>query len=327
MKKEIVSSKMAISLFTLFVFGTNTIIGLSTPAKQDSWVVLIISFAIFLPIALIYARILQLYPGKNVLDVCEIVFGKVLGKIFQTLFFIFTIFLAAIVMRNNMEFINLIMLRETPIVVIMLTLGILAIYLTFAGVEVISRWAMVVFLVAITSITITFITSLDNMDIKNIQPVLTTDFGTLMSSAWAVFAFPLAETVLFLQLGDFLDKKTSPYKFYLLGGVLSVGFLMLIFLRNHLALGEYTTIIIFPSYVSSRLIHISSYFSRLEGLITTNFILVGMLKLTVCVLLQQKAHQRCLTCLREKSWHFPSCFLLWQSLLFLMKVSCRCLSS
>lgn len=303
--KEVICSRMALSLFTLFCFGTNAILGLNTPAKQDSWFALIVGFIAFLPMAFVYARAIKLYPGRNILDVCEIVYGKVIGKFFQAMFLIFTLMLAALAMRNTYEFINIIMLRETPYLAIMMTLILMAVYLAVNGIEVLGRWSLAVFVVTIASLLFTFLFSMENMDIDNMRPILNNDITTLLDSAFAMFSFPLAETIVFLLIIDFLDKKTSPYKFFYLGGFISLAVLLLVFFRNRLTLGEFSDMATFPSYVASRLIAISMYFSRVEGLITTNFILLGFLKMSICTLAASEGFSKLFGVSHRRKLAFP----------------------
>ena len=305
MKKETISGMMAISLFTLFCFGTNTILWPNTPAKQDTWVALIISFIAFLPMAFVYARTIKLYPGRNILDVCEIVFGKIIGKFFQAMFLIFTVILAALVMRGTYEFINIIMLKKTPNLPIMITLILMATYFTFNGIEVMGRWSLAVFLITITSMLLTFLLLLNNMDFDNIKPIFAADIPTLLDAALVFFSFPLGETIVFLLLIDFLDKKTSPYKFFFLGASLSLIVLLLVFFRSRLALGEFSDFATFPSYVASRLIQISMYFSRIEGLITTNYILLCFSKLSVSSLAATEGFSKLFGVSERKKLAFP----------------------
>lgn len=305
MKKEIISTRMALSLYVLFCFGTNAIIGVSSEADNDSWVALLLSFIAFLPIAYIYARTIKLHPGKNILDVSEIIFGKVIGKFFQVMFLTFTVILAALAMRNTTEFINIIMLKETPLVPLMVTLILMTIYLSMAGIEVMGRWSLVIFVITVSSLVITFVFSLENMEIENIQPMFNTDIVKLLDSTLAIFTFPIAETVVFLLLTDSLSKRTSPYKLFFLGGILSLVVLLAVFFRNHLTLGEISKIVTFSSYVASRLIQISMYFSRVEGLITTNFILLGFLKMSICTLASAEGFAKVFGISERKKIAFP----------------------
>lgn len=59
-----------------FIIGSTLVIGSTKEAQQDVWISILIGMAIAMPMVAIYARIIKLYPNKNLFDITEELFGK-----------------------------------------------------------------------------------------------------------------------------------------------------------------------------------------------------------------------------------------------------------
>ena len=65
--------------------------------------------------------------------------------------------------------------------------------------------------------------------------------------------------------------------------------LLVIILRNILILGApMVSASYFPSYTTARILHISDFLTRVEGTITMNFLLSGIVKITLCLIVAAK---------------------------------------
>jgi len=73
MVKEEITQKEAICLLVNFIMGSTLIMGIGTNAKNDAWLAGIFGLLMSIPVIVIYARIIQLFPGKNLYDLG---FGK-----------------------------------------------------------------------------------------------------------------------------------------------------------------------------------------------------------------------------------------------------------
>ncbi len=121
------------------------------------------------------------------------------------------------------------------------------------------------------------------------------DFKTIAKGSYQLLTFPFAETVLFLGIATHVKKKVSLYKVYLCAVAIGGVILLVVLLRNILLLGSAMVgTVYFPSYVAVRVVSISDFFARVEGSIAMNFILAGVVKLTVCLVAAAKGPRRCL---------------------------------
>ena len=220
----------------------------------------------------------------------EIIVGKALGKLVILLFAFYALMLGALVTRNFSEFIEVVAMPETPQLPLLLIILIAAVYLTLCGVKTLGKWAMLAlpFLVFIVAITVIF--SVNIFDKTFFYPILNNPPAVSFFGAYETLAFPLAETVIFLDLLYYIKKEANLYKMYILG--VSIGSLLLIIVmtRNILVLGpDLIEISYFPSFSAAKAIQTGKILQRIEGTIAINFVLGGITKITVCMLFATKA--------------------------------------
>ncbi len=293
MQKEMISKTQTVCILIMFMFGSNLVMGVTTKANQDSWISLILSAVLVLPTVLMYARIMRLYPEKDLFNLMEELFGKVLGKIVVLLMTWYAVHLCALVLRNFSEFIQIVAMPETPQLPIMIAMLLCTFYIAKSGVETFGKWSLAMLPVIILIILITVVFGFENMDFSNLFPVMEHDVQTLAKGAFLVYSFPFGETVLFLCIAGSFRKKDSPYKAYTFAILISLFFLVMVLFRNILVLGpsmsgaEY-----FPSYITARIINIGDFFTRVEGTISINFILAGIAKISLCLFAASKGTAR-----------------------------------
>jgi spore germination protein KB len=141
MNKEIISQRQGIIIMILFIFGSTLALGTGSEAKNDAWIAIILGIVFSVPVMLMYSRLLSAYPGKDIFDILNIVFGKFLGRAICILYIWFPFHLGALVIRNFGEFINAVALPETPKIVPMIILAGLSAWVAKQGIDTLSRCA------------------------------------------------------------------------------------------------------------------------------------------------------------------------------------------
>jgi spore germination protein KB len=283
--KENLTLNQAILLLVLFLLGSSVVLGINTDASRDSWIALIMAILISLPLIIMYARIIILHPGKNLFDIVDILFGKLIGKILTTLMAIYAVILGALVLRNFTEYISITTLLYTPSILIGILLLLVTVNLAKSGAKVLGGWAIFTFFGITIFILSTLFLSIETFDIESLFPIMEHGIGDITKSSLKIVAFPFAEMVLFLCIANFFKKGDSPYKIYLTGLFIGGTILLLISLRNVMAIGIPSfTEAYFPSYIAARFIQLGDFLTKVEGIITINFIITGITKLAVCLL-------------------------------------------
>jgi spore germination protein KB len=284
MSKEIISGKQGISMMTMFFMGSTLIMGTGESAERDAWLATLLAAVMSLPVMFVYSRILSLYPGKDLFDILEIIFGNIISKFIQILYFWFPFFLGALVIRNISEFIGVAGLHGTPDFIPKLLMVILCILVIKDGIEVLGR--ILTFILPIVFIIILFgtILSIPMFELSNIRPVMYNGFKPIFLGAFETFTFPFTETIIFTMVFSSLKSKVSSYKVYYMSLLFGCLIIMIISVRNILILGnEFVISLYFPSYSALSVIKYGTFLERIEIAATAAFIFTSFAKISLCM--------------------------------------------
>lgn len=310
MHQESITHRQASCILIMFIFGSTLVFGVGTEVGQDVWISMILTIAMIVPVSLIYARLIRLFPRKNLFEILEALFGQIFGKILTVVFVWYAIHLAASVLRNYTDFIQVTAMPETPQLPVAVLLLAAIVYLVKCGMETFGKWALVTFIIICAIIPFTLLLSIPLIKGSNLLPILDHDWGGILKAAFQQFSLPYGETVLFLGVAGSLKKENSPYKSYLYGilcaGVISV----LILLRNTAVLGPaMVEAVYYPAFVTGRIINPSESFARIESVISMNYLFAGITKIALCVFAAAKGMASLLNIQDYKKNIVPVCLL------------------
>lgn len=281
---EVITNKQGIFIMSIFIVGSFMVLGTGSEAKQDIWIAIFIGFVMSLPMLIIYSKILSLFPGKDLFDILIEVFGNIVGKIISILFVWYAFHLGSLVIRNFSEFVNVVSFPETPQFILIAFLGLLCIWVSKAGIEVLGRWAAFVFPIILIIFILTIIFSMTNAHLINLKPVLYNGIQPVLSSAFSISTFPFGETVIFIMVFNTLQNNKKISKVFLISALIGCGLMIFVSVRNILVLGPQVTFdYYFPSYIAVRTINIGDFLQRIEVVVAIVFITGGFLKISVCL--------------------------------------------
>lgn len=284
MMDERISAKQVVCIMILFILGSNLITGGNMTAKQDAWASLIIGYIIAIPIVAIFAYFKKSFPNKDLFDLSYIAFGKIGGSIITIIFSVYTIRLGSLVIRNFTEFIQVVSLPETPQYINAICFGFISFYTVKKGIEILARGATFVLPVVVITVIILGLLSIKHMNVDYIKPVLAQDWRVIFKGALYNVMFPFAEIAVFIMLFPLVDTKKSPTKLYFYAITFGTLIFLDVVIRNTLVLGmPIMKSVYFPSYSAVGIINIKDFVSRIEVLVTGNFIVSGLVKITVCL--------------------------------------------
>ncbi len=284
MGKEQISDKEAILLILMFIIGTTMILGAGVNAKNDAWISGIVGTVFFIPLLFIYSRLLSLFPGKDLFDIFSIIFGKIAGKILSAIYIWYSFHLGGLVLRNFGEFVNVVALPETPLFISLLCLGLVCMIAVYLGIEVISRTTAIFVPLVISIIFFVVILGIPQLRLNYLQPVLGNGLTPVLTSAFATFSFPMAETVIFLCIFTSLQTRKSPKRVYIWGTLIAAAMVIAITIRNIAVLGNLAGNFYFPSYVAVSRIRIGNFIQGVEVTVSFIFLFSVFVKCTVCLL-------------------------------------------
>lgn len=284
MNIEKFSSKQGRPLIIMFILGTSLIVSGGSEARESEWISMTFAILASLPLALIYSKLLVLFPGKGLYEILIQVYGNFIGKILVFLYTFYFFHLSAICLRNVTEYVHVVSFPDTPQYITGTFLVALILYSIAAGFNVIATWAKKVLPFILLVLFITIILGIPQYNYSHLKPLMYEGLKPVIKSGFTLLTFPFGETVVFMVFLGFLYKEKESSSIYiksiLAGGI----FLLITGLRNILLLGfPNLGHVYFPSHYSTSLINIPGFVQRIEILVSMNLILSAFIKTTVCL--------------------------------------------
>lgn len=284
-----ISGKQATHMMILFLLGSSLVTGGSMIAEQDSWISVLVGMIMALPLVAILGNLCKMAPGKDIFDMSYLVFGKIGGAIITVLFCLYTIHLGALVIKNFSEYFQVVTIPETPQAVTAICIALLAYYNIAKGLEVLGRGAVFMMPIVLFVILMLSLLSLNYMNIENLKPVFNQNLKPILTGAYSLFAFPFAEIVMFVTVFSVVDTEKSPVKLYLIAILFSGILLTILVIVAITILGlPLVASLYFPSYAAAGVIDLGNFISRIEVLVSWNYIIFGVVKVSVCLFVSCK---------------------------------------
>jgi len=284
-KKEALTSKQGSSLIILYLTGNAAIMALGSAAKEDFWLAIIgaVIFAWIVTLQLSY--ISSLYPGKNLFEICESLFGRIIGKFLVGLFTFYTMQTGGIVLRNGTQFVNINGLTNTPIMLIMLCIMLLAVFLVKNGMKVMGKWAELFAIIFSSAIFILVILAIPKMNFENVRPFLYRGVKPVIVSTFYTFGFPFGEIITFSLVFSTFEKGEKVSKVYRNGLIIGGGIMLITSLHNALVIGvENMNTTYYPTYFAATKITVAPFLQRTEVVLASVIVIASFAKTAVYLL-------------------------------------------
>lgn len=292
MSKESINTKEGISLITTFILGTSLIIGVGTTAGNNAWIAAILGIIMAIPIWLVYIRIISLFPEKDLFDILKITLGKILGSIVGAIYIFYALQLGAIVLRNFGEFIKTVALPETPLLVSILGMGLVVIVAAALGIEVLGRTISLYIPLIIFIMIVVQLLVIPQFQTENLKPLLGNGLMPVVMGGFNAFAFPFAETVLFIGVFSAIKNKKSLYKIFGWGILIATIIIVVVTIRNIGVLGNMLGSFYFPSYAAVSRIKIGDFLQRIEATVSFVFFCGVFVKSSICLLVASRGIEK-----------------------------------
>ncbi|KJR44897.1 Spore germination protein GerKB [Desulfosporosinus sp. I2] len=282
LEKGEISSSQLMFLVGGFIQGSLLTLAFAKDAtKHDLWLALIAALMMSLPLALVYITLALKFPGQNLFQINDAVFGPYLGKLVSFQY----IMLFLMIVSSNLwfagDFFLTFFFPETPIIVIMIMFAFICAWGVRAGIEVIARMSIILVLFTILIALTTFILLLNEMKFSNFLPIFDIPIHDFIQGTNIMMAIPFNEVIIFMMVIPYANKmkqvKTSVLYGLMIGGITS----LIVVIRNTAVLGPLADIVVSPSMEAVRLIDLGEIIERLEALVGIGLILSMFLKVSV----------------------------------------------
>ena len=284
MLNEKITGKQASSIMMLFLLGSSLVTGASLNTEQDSWLALLVALLLSVPVLLLFAKLNGLMPGKSIYDMAYLNFGGFGGGVVTVLISLYAFHLGLLVIKNFTEYVQILSLPNTPQPVNAVCMGLIAFFSVRKGFGTLARAVEFVMPLAMLAVAILLVFAAKYTHLQNLQPLLAHSPATILKDAVNGLAFPFAETVLFISVFSSVGGRKKFGGLYLTAMSVAGGVLMLLLLECIMIMGfPFAKTLYFPSYEGVGAIDIGHFLSRIEVLVSGNFIVFCCAKVSVCL--------------------------------------------
>ncbi|MDP4126384.1 MAG: endospore germination permease [Bacillota bacterium] len=235
--------------------------------KQDVWQVMLITLVADALLALVYSFLGLRYPQQTTIQYSETILGPWLGKIIGLLFILFFGLITLTILKVVSQFINTIILTDTPELVINFILLLISFYAVNSGLEVVARLSEVIAPLMLISLMTILIFSLNRVELGNLRPVFQHNVRELVSSS----LLPISWYGICNVMGIFMayhNKPKESLKAKLIA-ISSVTLLTVLTLMSLITIfgTSYSSQQIYPVFRLAQIIKVGDFFERIETLV------------------------------------------------------------
>lgn len=268
-----ISKYQLFCLIVMHSLGSATLFALGIGAKQDAWIVVLISLFIGFGIVWIHTGLQRYYPEKNISEILKTLLGKRIGGIIAILFAIYFFWISNLNFSEFCFAVNLILLQFTPRLVVQIIVMSIIVYITYLGLEVLARTSEIFMPVVFISLIGIYILLLFSSAVhfQELKPVFSNGLGPILKEAYPTYAtFPYGEDVVFLVYYCYVNKKEDIRK---------VAFLAISILGSFLVISTILIIsVLGAELAASETIPLLAAIKQIDiGRFLTNFDSVGMM--------------------------------------------------
>jgi len=267
------------------MFGSNLLLDIGKGAKQDVWIVNLLSTVFGCLLYFVYISLYKKYPDISMTGYIRKIWGKYIGGAFSFCYIIYFIYLASRVLRDFEELLISSTYRRTSIITLGICMILVLIYGVHIGVESFARVACLCFAIIIVSLLILNIMFVlgGYTKLENLQPVLGKGWGTVWKELIPTgITVPYGELITFTMILPYLNKKGSAVKIGLsaiiIGGIsLTLNSIILLSVLGPDAVLRSN----FPALTAVSYINIADFIERLDSLILVLMIILGFIKISI----------------------------------------------
>ncbi|WP_136354723.1 GerAB/ArcD/ProY family transporter [Metabacillus sediminilitoris] len=271
MQKQNISALQLFYIIFGFELGTTMIIGIGAEAKQDAWLVILISMLTGMILMGVYTQLSVYYPDDTLVQMIPKIIGKYLSYPLIIIYILHFIYSAARACRDFGVLIVSTILVDTPLVVIIGSFMVLMMYCLRGGLETFGRMGEVILPIYILATVVVWflIFSTGQFNIKNLTPVLGYGLKPILKEVFPVtINFPFGEAFIIMMFFPFLNNRKNVRKVGM-AVILITGLLLtanIVITLSVLGPGIYKKDL-FPLLTATRLVSIADFLERFDALI------------------------------------------------------------
>ncbi len=276
-------------LVTGFMQGSILLLSLvDSTLKQDTWMAIIAGYALSIPFIVAYFYLSKQYPNRTLIEIHDIVYGKVLGKIVSATYLFFFVILFSVNYREIVDFYLGYIFPETNPVILYVVIALFCAYAVKKGIATIAKINIYVLAFWAVANIGTFILLLGNMDFSNYLPMFESSFADYFKATSTMATLPYCEAMCLMMVTPYVgtvkrkgERSKSIIKYAVIGGIIAMLSYLIIDVRSATTLGASRPIYGESSFQSVRLVNIGDFLTRMELLVALYITATMFIKIAV----------------------------------------------
>ncbi|MCC5465782.1 GerAB/ArcD/ProY family transporter [Pelosinus baikalensis] len=205
-----ISNYQLFSLMVLFEIGSSILFVSGIDAKQDAWIVVLLSMFVGFALMWVYTELQKKFPQENLAAIIIKILGKYLGIPLVLLYALFFLYCSTRIFRDFGEVIVTTFLVKTPLLVVLIVFMLTALYVLFLGLEVLGRTSEILLPIVLFSIisVIIMVGISGRIQLEGLSPVLANGWQPVFKEVYPKFVnSPFGEAAVFMMYWCYLDTK------------------------------------------------------------------------------------------------------------------------
>ncbi|MDR2606700.1 MAG: GerAB/ArcD/ProY family transporter [Oscillospiraceae bacterium] len=250
---------------------------LGNVSGRDTWLIPLFGLIMFAPTVAVYCLLTRRYPGRNIYEINELIFGKAAGKVFTFLYLLFFLHVGSLNLMEMSNFSSIYLLNGTPAIVTTLMFCLISAYAIHKGVITIARAPAAFLIVTLALFAANFVQGVPQMRLEYLAPVMAQKPDVYLQAAHISYTIMYGESLVMLTFGDRLDTgRTSFTRCMLIAMPLVAVYFVVVYLRENLLLGSLTSYVRMPSFEASRMTGVSDHLQRTESIYSLLLLLYSL---------------------------------------------------
>lgn len=250
-------------------------------AAQNTWAVILAAFVFCIPFVLIYAHLSKRFPGKSLIQMNDIIFGKIIGKIISVIYITYFFLLLTFNINDLAGFYTGYVMPDSPQMLFIIVFVLLCAFAVKRGIGAIAKVGVLTTIFTIAAVVLTTLLLIGNMDFSNFLPVLDKPVLNYVQATQITMELPFLEPVALLMVVPLLESNKKLTRSWLWGTAIVALMFLIIAVRDTAVLGSASDVLADNSFEAVRMIDIGEFLTRIELIIALNYTSSLFIKVSV----------------------------------------------
>lgn len=280
--------KQGVPLKQITFAATGMIIGTSILTKQlytimkhEAWLATVAGLLICMLLFLVYSSIAKRFPGFSLIEINDIVFGRVLGKCISIIYIYFFLTIASLNVNIMGHLIKSYVLPNTPNAMFMAVFVAVCCLAVRKGPVNLMRYGVLLTLLSVSILVIITVLLIPKMDFKRLLPFFTLPVQNYAVGTHSIAMVPLSDPFVLMMYLPHVKNAAGFGKAITKGLIIGGLFMLVVILRDLSVLGPVLEKFSLPSLISVRKIEVGDILTRIDIFYFTIIIMLLFYKVSL----------------------------------------------